>query len=105
MYFTTTSINVQVTGTLTFSRPDYIFKGTTGALTLTLSGPAPTGGLTVNLTSGNTAIATVPPSVTFPAGKTTVSVPVTGTATGTTTITASNGSASLSSAVATVVVE
>jgi hypothetical protein len=105
MYFTTTSQTVQVTGTLTFSRPQDIFKGTIGNLTLTLSGPAPAGGLTVSLTSGNTAIATVPASVTFPAGKTSVSVPVTGIATGTTTIIAGNGSTSLSNAVGTVVVE
>jgi hypothetical protein len=104
-YFTTTSLTVQVTGTLTFSRRESIFKGTTGNLTLTLSGPAPAGGLTVNVTSGNTAIATVPGSVTFLAGTTTVSVPVTGTGTGTATITSGNGSASLSNAVATVIVE
>jgi hypothetical protein len=105
LYFTTSSQNVQVTGTLTFSRRESIFKGTTQNFTLTLSGPAPAGGLTVSLTSGNTAIATVPASVTFAAGTTNVSVPVTGIATGTTSITASNGSPFLSNAVTGVVVE
>jgi len=38
--------------------------------TLTLSSAAPSGGFTVDLTSDNTAAATVPPSVTVPAGST-----------------------------------
>jgi hypothetical protein len=105
MYFTTTSQQVQVTGTLTFSRRESVFNGTTGNFTLTLSGPAPAGGLTVNLTSANPSIATVQPSVTFAAHATSVNVPVTGTGTGTTTITAGNGSADLSSATVSVIVE
>src|SRR5215218_2537820 len=38
--------------------------------TVTLSSAAPSGGFTVDLTSDNTAAATVPPSVTIPAGST-----------------------------------
>ncbi len=38
--------------------------------TVTLSSAAPSGGFTVDLTSDNTAAATVPPSVTVPAGST-----------------------------------
>jgi hypothetical protein len=38
--------------------------------TVTLSSAAPSGGFTVDLTSDNTAVATVPPSVTIPAGST-----------------------------------
>ena len=57
-------------------------------LTLTLSTPAPVGGLLVNLTSGNTAAATVPVSVTVPATQSTVSVPVVGVAPGSSVVTA-----------------
>ncbi len=55
-------------------------------VTLTLSAPAPTGGLTFTLSSDNTLIATVPPSIIVPAGSTSVSVPVTGVSFGSTTI-------------------
>ncbi|HEV3333743.1 MAG TPA: PKD domain-containing protein [Bryobacteraceae bacterium] len=56
---------------------------------LMLSGNAPAGGLTVNLTSDNPAVATVPATITIPAGQTEVQVYVTGVANGTTTIHAS----------------
>lgn len=49
---------------------------------------AGTGGLTVSLTSSNTAVATVPVSVTIPAGSKTVNVSVAAVATGSVTITA-----------------
>ncbi len=42
-----------------------------GSGTVTLSGPAPPGGLAVGLSSNNAAVATVPASVTVPAGQTT----------------------------------
>src|SRR5699024_6657629 len=57
---------------------------------LTLSAPAPAGGLTVNLSSDNTAIATVPATVTFAQSATTVNVPVSSVSLGTTIIHASN---------------
>ena len=41
------------------------------AMSVTLTQPAPTGGLQVSLSSDNTAVATVPASVTIPAGQTT----------------------------------
>jgi hypothetical protein len=44
--------------------------GNSSTGTITLSGPAPTGGLVVTLASNNTAAATVPASVTVPAGAT-----------------------------------
>ncbi len=55
-------------------------------VTLTISAPAPTGGLTFTLSSDNPNIATVPASITVPQGSTTVSVPVTGVSFGTTTV-------------------
>ena len=81
---------VTVTATMSFTPATLsVAAGTTQNATLTLSGPAPTGGLTINLLSGNTSVATVPSSVTFAAGATTVAVPVTGVGTGSATITAS----------------
>ncbi|MGH9799055.1 MAG: IPT/TIG domain-containing protein, partial [Blastocatellia bacterium] len=49
---------------------------------VTLTQPAATGGLVVSLTSRNTAVATVPASVTIPGGQTTVSFNVTRTGPG-----------------------
>jgi hypothetical protein len=56
---------------------------------LNLSAPANVGGFTANLASDNTGVATVPATVTFPAGQTQVQVPVTGVGAGGTTIRAS----------------
>jgi hypothetical protein len=71
--------------------------GTAGTGTVILNGPAPSGGVAVSLTSGNTSLATVPASVTVPAGQNSVnftantqpvsqitSVPITASARGTT---------------------
>ena len=58
-------------------------------LNLTLSQAAPVGGLTVNLVSTNSTIATVPASLQVPANGLSLSIPVTGVAPGSTTITAS----------------
>src|SRR6185436_13565912 len=67
-----------------------ISPGASGTLTLNLTGiQAPAGGLIVTLSSSDRSRATVPPTVTFAAGATTVTVPVTGVAWGTTVITAS----------------
>jgi hypothetical protein len=44
--------------------------GLTSIGTLRLSSPAPAGGTVVNLSSDHTSYATVPPSVTIPAGAT-----------------------------------
>jgi trimeric autotransporter adhesin len=79
--------SVQVTASLTYSPTSLTISGTaTQAFTLTLSDPAPGGGLTVNVSSSNTAVATVPATVTFAAGATTASLPVTGVAPGTAVI-------------------
>ncbi len=66
-----------------------IAETNTVSIALNTSSPAPAGGLLVTLTSDNPAIATVPGTVTIPAGQTSVNVPVTGVAIGTTTINAS----------------
>ncbi len=63
--------------------------GATGDLTVSLSAPAPAGGLTVTLTSGNPAIATVTSSVTIPGGATTGTATVTAVSEGSTNLTAS----------------
>jgi hypothetical protein len=87
---TPSSVVVQVNASLSFTPPTATITGiATQNLTLTLSGAAPLGGLTVNLSSSNTGVATVPASVNFTAGATTVNVPVTAVALGTATITAS----------------
>ena len=69
----TGSLNViDTTGTLTVSfNPLNVLEGGTATGTITLSQAAPTGGLTVNLTSSDTTHATVPASVTVAAGATT----------------------------------
>ena len=88
--YTTNAQTVQVTASIGFSPNSLTIVGpTTQNLTLTLSGPAPAAGLTVNLSSNNPAVATVPATVTFAAAATSVSVPVTGVAVGSTTINAS----------------
>jgi RHS repeat-associated protein len=56
-----------------------------GTLTATLS-PAPTAAGTLAVTSANSAVATVPASVAFAAGQTSVALPVSGLASGSTTI-------------------
>jgi hypothetical protein len=48
--------------------PSTVKSGGSSQGTVTLSGPAPTGGVQVNLLSSNTSVATVPTSVTVPAG-------------------------------------
>jgi len=48
--------------------PTTVIGGSTSTGTVTLSGPAPTGGATVTLSSSNTAAATVPASVLVAAG-------------------------------------
>ncbi|MBS1855790.1 MAG: hypothetical protein JST11_10520, partial [Acidobacteria bacterium] len=87
--YTTASRAVQVTATMTFASPAVTVNGfITQNIALNLSSAAPAAGLTVNLNSSNTAIATVPASVSFASGATTVNVPITALAAGGTTITA-----------------
>jgi hypothetical protein len=54
-----------------------VVGGTPVTGTVTLDSGAPSGGVTVELTSDNTAAATVPPNVTVPAGATRATFPVT----------------------------
>jgi hypothetical protein len=56
--------------------PSAVIAGTPSQGTLTLSGPAPAGGLVVSLSSSATNRATVPPTVTIPAGGTSVTFPI-----------------------------
>jgi trimeric autotransporter adhesin len=65
-----------------------IGAGSSQTFTLNLSGVAPSGGLTASLSSSNTGVATVPPTVTFAAGASSANVVVTGLLPGSATITA-----------------
>ena len=100
----TTSRSAQVTvaapATLTsLSLPPSVTGGTTSTGTVTLSSPAPSGGVTVTLSSGNTAVATVPGGVTVAAGGTTATFAVAASAVTTSTtvtISATGGGATRS---------
>jgi hypothetical protein len=88
----TETIHVQGSGseeTLSFSPATLNLTGlVTGNLQLTLSAPAPAGGLTINLSSGNNGVATIPASMEVSPGATSVSVPVTAVGAGSVPITA-----------------
>jgi hypothetical protein len=80
---------VRVGATLTFMPPALTINGfVQQSITLMLSSPAPSTGLTVSLASSNPAVATVPASVTFSPNSTAVAVTITGVASGTAAITA-----------------
>jgi hypothetical protein len=57
--------------------PTSVQGGTASQGTVTLSGPAPTGGAVVTLGSGNTAVATVPATMTIAQGATSGTFPIT----------------------------
>lgn len=81
---------VQVTAALTFTPATLTINGVdTKNLGLTLSAPAPAGGLAVTVSSGNTGIATTPDLVIIPQNTTDVPVPVTSVSPGTAVIRAS----------------
>jgi Putative Ig domain len=86
------TVTVQTATTVSFSPPSLTISGTsTQNLTLTLSNPAPAGGLTFNVSSSNTSVATVgAPTATIAAGATTATVAVKGVVPGTAVIHASN---------------
>ena len=86
------SQQVSVTSGLSFQPAVLVITGTatTKSLTLVLSAPAPAGGLTLNVSSSDTSVATAPSSVTFPANITSVNVPVTSVAPGSAVIQASS---------------
>src|SRR5262249_30243635 len=66
----TLNVNAAVLSSLPLT-PASVSGGTPSTGTVTLNGAAPTGGASVSLTSGNTAVATVPDSVVVAAGATT----------------------------------
>ena len=87
--YTTSSQTVTVNASVTWP-PAITFTAIgTQNVTLTLSGPAPATGLTVNLSSSNQIVATVPATATFTSGSTTVNVPITALAAGSTVLHAS----------------
>lgn len=95
---------VTVTTQLTFTPSTLTLSGgQSGSLTLSMSGPAPAGGLTVNLGSTAPSIASVPSSAFIPQGSTSVSVPINGTIPGTATINALTNIPGFPSASATVI--
>lgn len=76
----TAVLNVTPSGTTLASlslSPSVLAGGTTGTGTVTLSGPAPTGGALVSLASGDTSRATVPASVSVAAGATSANFTIT----------------------------
>jgi hypothetical protein len=82
--------DVQVALTLSFDPGTLnVVQTTTKNITLNLSAAAPTSGLTVNLSTDQPSIATVPATVKVARGQTSVQVPVTGVAIGTTQLNAS----------------
>ncbi len=91
--YTGNSVTVNVAGSITLSPSTVsVSVGGTGNINVNLSATAPDGGLVVNLSSSNTAIATVPASVTVTGQS--APVLVTGVAAGMATITASTASPS-----------
>jgi len=84
--FTSTSQTVRVFAALAFTRCCVTIAGPPITAVLRLSGPAPAGGLTIQLSSDNPAIATVPATITFPPSATSVNVTITGVAVGATVI-------------------
>ncbi len=81
---------VATTLTPTFSPSTIsVVETNTRDVTLNLSAPAPAAGLTVNLSSADEAVATLPPTAVFPGNTSTVTITITGEAPGSTTIRAS----------------
>jgi hypothetical protein len=63
-----------------------INAGQTADVNVTLSANAPTGGITLNLSGNNTAVATVPAQLTIPAGQSSTTLTVTAVAAGSTSL-------------------
>jgi hypothetical protein len=76
--------------------PAAIFIGASSVGTVTLSGPAPRGGLVVALASSNVGVATVPATVTVASGASNATFSVAGKAAGTATISATLAGVTLS---------
>lgn len=83
--------DIDVTLTVSFNpNPLSLPENSTVPVTVNLSAPAPTGGLTLTLVSADTGIANVPASVVIPQGQLSSPLDVTGIAIGSTTVTASS---------------
>jgi hypothetical protein len=67
----------------------FVLPGASQDMLLTLSDPAPVGGELVTLTSSNTAVLTVPASITLPEGQKSISVPLTSVGVGSANLIAS----------------
>ena len=81
--------------------PSIVLVGASATGTVTLSGPAPQGGIAVSLSSANSNIATVPATVTVPVGNNTANFLITaGSTAGSTTIKATLNAASLTGTMA-----
>ena len=76
---------LQLTGQLSLS-PSTVIVNSAATATITITGPAPTGGQVVPVVVDSPAVATVPASVTVPAGTTTASFTIVGASVGTATI-------------------
>ncbi len=88
--FAPDTANVTVTISIGLApNPLNVIQGQAGSATLTLSSPAPAGGLTFDTSVDNTSFATVPATVHVDAGATSAQVPVTAVAIGDTTLHAS----------------
>src|SRR5258708_1798522 len=88
----TAPTTMQTVSAITFNATSVVV-GTTVQGTVTLTAAAPSGGVTIALSSSNTAVATVPATITVAAGASTGAVVVTTIAQGSATITATlNGS-------------
>jgi hypothetical protein len=82
------------------SGPAALQVGQTGQGTVTLTGPAPAGGITVGLSAAPGGVVSVPGSVTVPQGQTSAQFPITAVGPGTATVTATFGSTNASFVVA-----
>jgi hypothetical protein len=85
--------------------PTTVLGGVSSQGTVTLSAAAPTGGAVVTLTSSNTAVATVPASISVPAGSTTGTFSVTTTSVSSATSVTITGTYAGSSRVASLTVQ
>ena len=83
--------NITVSLILDFTPdPLTVVNGSSANITLTLSAPAPSSGLTVNLLSDDTGIATVPGTVIISAGQTSTTISVSGISAGSTLLRANS---------------
>jgi uncharacterized repeat protein (TIGR03803 family) len=94
-----TTVTVEPSGISSLTIPSSLMGGASGVGTITLNGPAPTGGLTVTFGTTNSKVASAPSSLTIPTGTTSATFTVKSyavTAATTVTIRAVQGSSSQS---------